>query len=152
MKLVFKPIAARAAIIRNLLILLRPETSTAGKSPRLVSMDMARNPRMNHGKIEQMRTLTPSAWDFCFFFRCRLMAANDNTAGIMARVLVSLTMVAKSPAASLKAYPVATTLEVSLTAVPAHRPNAASESPSHRPSNGNTTIIMVSKRKVADIP
>ena len=80
------------------------------------------------------------------------MAANDNTAGIMARVLVSLTMVAKSPAASLKAYPVATTLEVSLTAVPAHRPNAASESPSHRPSNGNTTIIMVSKRKVADIP
>ena len=37
------------------------------------------------------------------FFRCRLMAENASTAGMMASVRVSLTMVAKSPAASLKA-------------------------------------------------
>ncbi len=70
----------------------------------------------------------------------------------MESVLVSFTIVAKSPAASLNAYPVATTLEVSLTAVPAQRPKAASESPRSLPSIGNTTTITVSKRKVADIP
>ena len=40
----------------------------------------------------------------CFLFLSRrLMAAKTRTVGMMARVLVSLTMVAKSPAASLKA-------------------------------------------------
>ena len=81
-----------------------------------------------------------------------LIAAKTRTAGIIESVRVSFTIVAKSPAASLNAYPVATTLEVSFTAVPAQRPNAASESPRKLPSIGNTTTIIVSNRKVADIP
>ena len=46
----------------------------------------------------------------------------------------------------------ATTLEVSFTAVPAHSPKAASESPNFRPSSGNTRIITISNRNVADMP
>ena len=103
LKLVFRPMAARAATIRNLLMVFRPETSPAGRRPRLVSRDMARNARMNQGKMERMRTLTPLAWALSFFFRCRLMAAKTRTAGMIASVRVSLTIVAKSPAASLKA-------------------------------------------------
>ena len=66
-------------------------------------------------------------------------------------VLVSLTIVAKSPAPSEKAYPAATTLDVSFTAVPAHKPYAISLSPSIRPIIGNKTIIAIWNKKVADI-
>lgn len=45
--------------------------------------------------------------------------AKVKTVGIIESVLVNLTIVAKSPAPSEKAYPVATTDEVSFTAVPA---------------------------------
>ena len=58
---------------------------------------------------------------------------------------------AKSPAASEKAYPAATTLDVSFTAVPDHNPYAISESPIAFPIIGKSTIIAISKRKVADI-
>ena len=79
------------------------------------------------------------------------MSANVITVGIMASVLVSFTIVAKSPAASEKAYPVATTEDVSLTAVPAQMPKATSLIPSAFPMMGKRTIIAISKRKVADI-
>ena len=65
---------------------------------------MAKKPRMNHGKTDFMLTFT-LAPSLCASLRLsrRLMAAKTRTVGMMARVLVSLTMVAKSPAASLKA-------------------------------------------------
>ena len=78
-------------------------------------------------------------------------AAKMMTVGIMESVRVSLTIVAKSPAVSENAYPAATTLEVSLTAVPAHKPYAISLNPIARPKIGNRTIIAISNRKVADI-
>ena len=149
---VVNPIAVSAATMRYLLTVFRTEAAAAGISPRLVSADMARKPRMNHGKIFERRTLTPGAFDCAFFLRWIWIAANTRTAGMMARVRVSFTIVAKSPAASLNAYPVATTLDVSLTAVPAHSPNAASDSPIARPSSGKTTIITVSNKNVADNP
>jgi hypothetical protein len=49
---------------------------------------------------------------------------------------VSFTTVATEPAAGAYANPVATTCDVSLTAVPAHVPKAASLMPSAWPSIG----------------
>lgn len=60
----------------------------------------------------------------------------------MARLRVSLTTVATSPAAGENAYPVATTCAVSLTASPAHVPKVASVSPSPAPRIGNTRTPM----------
>ena len=152
-KSVLSPIAARAATIRNLLIVFRMDAVEVGIRPMLQRSDMARKPRMNHGKTDFMLTFAELFRAAAsFFFRCMLITEKTSTVGMMARVLVSLTMVAKSPAASLKAKPVATTLEVSLTAVPAQRPKAASDRPMARPRIGNTTIMMVSNRKVADMP
>ena len=65
---------------------------------------MARKPRMNHGKtlFHLICTAPPDA-AASFFFRCILTNENTTTVGMMASVRVSLTMVAKSPAPSLKA-------------------------------------------------
>ena len=80
-------------------------SEAAGMTPTLHRMDIARKPRMNHGNTDFILTLTP--WlPLCaaaFFLRCTLMAAKTSTVGMMASVRVSLTIVAKSPAASLKA-------------------------------------------------
>ena len=79
------------------------------------------------------------------------MKAKVTTVGMIARVLVSFTIVAKSPAASENAYPVATTEDVSLTAVPAQIPKAWSDIPRDLHIMGNRTIIAISNRKVADM-
>ena len=104
-KLVLRPMAASAATIRNLLMLLSVAARGAGMTPREHKIDIARKPRINHGKTDFMLTLTPwlplCAASFCF--RRMLMAAKTSTVGMMASVRVSLTIVAKSPAASLKA-------------------------------------------------
>ena len=104
-KFVLRPMAASAATIRNLLMLLSVVARPAGMTPTLHRMDIARKPRMNHGNTDFILTLTP--WSpLCaaaFFLRCTLMAAKTSTVGMMASVRVSLTIVAKSPAASLKA-------------------------------------------------
>ena len=60
-----------------------------------------------------------------------------SSTGRIARLRVSLTTVATSPAAGEKAYPVATTCAVSLTASPAHVPKTASDSPSAAPRIGS---------------
>lgn len=103
LKSVFRPMAASAATIKNLLASLSIEAAFAGIRPRLVRPDMARKPRMNHGKILEMLTFAADAPACSFFLICRLIAENASTAGMMDSVRVSLTMVAKSPAASLKA-------------------------------------------------
>ena len=77
------------------------------------------------------------------------MIEKTTTVGMITRVRVSLTVVAKSPAASLKAYPAATTEEVSFTAVPVHRPYARFERFRYRPMIGKAIIMNISKIKVA---
>ena len=125
LKLVPNPIAASAVIIRNLLNSFAPEESAAGITPKLLVIASAINPMINHGN--SVHTLTffaaslPTARLF-FLIVCRLMNEKISTVGIMDSVRVSFTIVAKSPAASEKAYPAATTLDVSFTAVPAQRP------------------------------
>ena len=118
-KLVFRPMAANAVTMRNLLISLSTEATEAGMKPRLFTPHRARKPRMNHGKTDFILTLTadgsPAA---SFFFTCMPMRAKISTVGIIASVRVSFTIVAKSPACSLKASPAATTLDVSFAAVP----------------------------------
>ena len=74
-----------------------------------------------------------------------------STTGTMDRVLVSLTMREKFPAASEKAYPAATTDEVSLTAVPVQSPNPKSLMPKYFPAMGNRITIMMSNRNVAEM-
>jgi hypothetical protein len=75
---------------------------------------------------------------------------NTRTVGIIDRVLVSFTIVAKSPAASEKEYPVATTDDVSFTAVPAQRPNASLDIPKALPIIGKSNMIAISNKNVAD--
>lgn len=103
-KLVFRPMAANAVTMRNLLISLSTEATEAGMYPRLFTPHRARKPRMNHGKTDFILTLTadgsPAA---SFFFTCMTMRAKISTVGMIASVRVSFTIVAKSPACSLKA-------------------------------------------------
>ena len=74
-----------------------------------------------------------------------------STTGTMDRVLVSLTMSEKFPAASEKAYPAATTDEVSLTAVPVQSPNPRSLMPKYFPAMGKRMTMTMSNRNVAEI-
>ena len=103
LKLVFKPIAARAATIKNLLTVFIAAVKAAGRRPMLVKPDITRKKTINQGKMDLMLTFADLLSAFCFFLIWRLIAAKTRTAGMMERVLVSFTMVAKSPAASLKA-------------------------------------------------
>ena len=103
LKSVFRPMAPSAATIRNLLTDFMVEISVTGNSSKLANTDMPIKPKINQGKMDLMLTLTALLSAFCFLLKCRLMAANTSTAGMMDKVLVSFTMVAKSPAASLKA-------------------------------------------------
>ena len=48
---VFKPIAANALTMRNLLTFFEPDTIAEGIENTLVITDMARKPRMNQGNI-----------------------------------------------------------------------------------------------------
>ena len=98
--------AARALTIRNLLTLFVPVTTAAGMGRRLATMDIARNPKINHGNILESLKLAfrspPSALLAIASFLLILswMSEKVTTVGMMASVLVSFTMVAKSPAAS----------------------------------------------------
>ena len=60
-KEVFRPMAARAQTIRNLLALLVPDTTAAGMGKMLATMDIARKPRMNQGKIFTIEKLAFSS-------------------------------------------------------------------------------------------
>ena len=50
-KEVFRPMAARAHTIRNLLTVLVLATMAVGIETKLATTDMARKPRINQGKI-----------------------------------------------------------------------------------------------------
>ena len=153
----FKPIAASAQTIRNLLRAFVPDITVAGIGKILAMQDMITKPIINQGNIFLMlkfALMELSFWHVALAslrFRLSWINAKAMTVGIMASVLVSFTIVAKSPAPSEKAYPVATTEEVSFTAVPAQMPKASSVMPSALPIIGKRTIIAISKRNVADI-
>ena len=104
LKSVFSPMAASAATIRNLLT----DFSAAGQRRRNESE--ARQARHGQEAEDEPREHGfPVHLDgraLCrrfFFFTWTPIAANTNTDGMMASVRVSFTIVAKSPAASLKA-------------------------------------------------
>ena len=108
-KEVFKPIADKAQTMRNLLARFVAETRAAGIGNKLATMDIARKPRMNQGKILAMLKFALRSLPFWLLEMAsfRLMRswikAKTTTVGMIASVLVSFTMVAKSPAPSEKA-------------------------------------------------
>ena len=61
---VFKPMAANAHTIRNLLALLVPDTTAAGIGNTLATIDIARNPRINQGNIFAMLKFAFSSLPF----------------------------------------------------------------------------------------
>jgi hypothetical protein len=86
-----------------------------------LSSEVAKNHSINHGNIfDKFKFMELSALTTDFFFCIAIIIENIIDIGIIRVVLVSLTMVEYSPAMLLKAYPAATTDEVSLIAVPAH--------------------------------
>lgn len=96
--------------------------------PKLLINDNPKNANINQGNKDVILTLLwlvviPSEF---LALMCALIIEKISTVGMIESVRVSFTIVAKSPATSLKAYPAATTLEVSFTAVPAHSPYAIS--------------------------
>ena len=154
---VFKPIAARAETMKNLLADLVCTSTGDGMVKMLATTDIATKATINQGKIFQrlkfaFNSLSLSPLIFASLrLRARLIKAKIKTVGMMESVLVSFTMVAKSPAASEKAYPVATTDDVSFTAVPAQSPKAISLKPIALPMIGKSKIIAISNKKVADM-
>ena len=121
-KSVFIPMAANADTIKNLLKDFMVLETVIGMKPRLLIIAIA---NINHGNNDVILTCLwheVFSLDFLLFIRV-LIREKTNTVGIIDNVRVSFTIVAKSPAASLKAYPAATTLDVSLTAVPVHNPS-----------------------------
>ena len=106
---VFSPMAASAQTMRNLLVFLVIATNSAGMEIRLATITIAKNPKMNQGNtLLNLKFALRSDADCAFanasFFLIRSwMSAKVSTVGMMASVLVSFTMVAKSPAASEKA-------------------------------------------------
>ena len=103
---VFSPIAARAQTIKNLLTFFVEVTISAGMGNTLEAITIAKNPKMNHGKIfVSLKFILRSSVDSdfanaSFFFKRKEMKAKVITVGIIASVLVNFTIVAKSPAAS----------------------------------------------------
>lgn len=72
---VLRPIAARAQTIRNLLVALVAQTTSAGIEMMLATIDMARNPRINQGKIFLMLKFALSS----------LLSAPERTASLLFR-------------------------------------------------------------------
>ena len=102
--LVPKPIAASAVTIKNLLVPFRIPDAVAGIKPTLFKIANNKNPPINHGIIFIRFTFCPLLTAFNSFCFMRVpMYAKTKTVGMIAIVLVSFTIVAKSPAISEKA-------------------------------------------------
>ena len=76
LKEVFNPIAASAHTIKNLLTDLEVETTAVGMGKILAMMDIAKNPKINQGKIFailKLAVMSFSHWPFfmaSFLCRC----------------------------------------------------------------------------------
>ncbi len=147
-RLVFNPIAAKAIDKKNFDKNDTPATILSGTNPVLLIPTTIRNPRINHGNTLPIFTFSADCDDVFVF---EYIHEKISTIGTMKRVLVSLTIVAREPAASEKEYPAATTEDVSLTAVPIQSPYPLSPRPRSRPIQGKAITVIISKIKVADI-
>ena len=113
-------------------MLFSSKTEGTRISAILLSATNPRNARMNHGNIFAMEKLffpfvllsavIASVPAFCAAMVRWFIYPKRSTIGTIERVRVSFTIVAKFPAVSEKAYPAATTEDVSFTAVPAQSP------------------------------
>lgn len=102
LKSVLRPTAARAIAMRNLLTCFKGCCIGIGMKPRVLATAPTANNKINHGK--SALTLTPLV--DLFWAPTILYGANIekiSAMGTMDVVRVSLTIVAKSPAASLNA-------------------------------------------------
>ena len=101
LRLVFNPIAANAIDKENFDRNDIPSTILSGTRPVLLMPTTARNPRINHGNILPMFTFSVACDGVSFFV---YIHEKISTIGTMKSVLVSLTIVAREPAASENAY------------------------------------------------
>ena len=118
----------------------------------MVMMDATKNSSTNQGKIFLMFTWAPP----CFPSRRVRSSASTSVMGMMASVRVIFTMAAVSSVLAPGCIPsqaeaAAVTEEVSLTAVPAKRPNPSLERPNAPPSVGKISAAMTLKRKMTEM-
>ena len=147
---VFKPIAAIAITIKNLLKSLIGAVIVVGKLNTVVIIDAKTKKRIKYGKIFLRFTL------LLFFSLSRVrLKARTRVIGMIASVLVSLTIVAWSnvllPWIPSQAVAVAVTDEVSLTALPANNPKPSFERPRIPPNVGKINAAKILNRKITEI-
>ena len=156
--LVFRPMAAIAIIMKNLLKSLNGVKNSDG-TPALTAMvvitEAATKNKMKKGKIFLKETFSE---EFPSFFARR--KARKRVIGIMARVRVSLTVTALSKVACPRLWmeshveAAAVTEDVSLTAVPAKIPKASplvEENPTSAPNSGKRRAARMLKKKITEM-
>lgn len=94
---------ARAMTIRNLLMSLKVWPTLSGMKPAVLMTVRAKKPKINQGITFVKENFAFSCLCSSLDFMWALIRAKTMTVGMMTRVRVSLTMVAKSPAPSEKA-------------------------------------------------
>lgn len=139
--LVLSPIEARATIIKNLDIDFSVFDIPTGINPKEFRAAIIINKNINTGIADFMLNSDFSSLTEFSLFE---IIENITTVGIKASVLVSFTIVAKSPADSEQAYPAANTDDVSLMASPDQSPNAISVISNIPPINGKSIIKTIS--------
>ena len=88
--LVFKPMAAKAVTIKNLLAVFIMPDRAEGITPTLLRIASRRKPPINQGMILKRLTFLPSPEVFSSFCLMRVPTqANTNTVGMIAMVRVS---------------------------------------------------------------
>ena len=158
---VFRPIAAIASTMKNLLSSLIGE-NTPALTPRdsaiVVMMEAATKYRIKNGKICFKLTFFPASPLFFSFWVRR--KARTSVIGIIARVRVSFTVTAVSSVAEPSPHilshveAAAVTEEVSFTAVPAKIPKASPvfvAKPMSFPKVGNSSAASTLKKKITEM-
>jgi len=151
LKLVFRPMADKAIIMQNFEDLEKAFTRAPGMIPALRIATITRKKMMKYGKIFFKLTDIHPLPLSDLASSLSVIIEKIKTYGIMNNVLVSFTMTAVLPANSEKAYPAATTEDVSLTAVPTHKPYPTLDMPSAIPIHGIITTVRISKMNVDEI-
>ena len=150
--LVFRPIAAIAMTIKNLLISFKGFVTAAGRWKTVVTTEASKKNSTKKGKIFFRLTFAPSA--LCLSRRVRTNASTS-VIGMIASVRVSLTIAAASsvllPWIPSQACAAAVTEEVSLIAVPANRPKPSLDRPSSPPSVGKISAAITLNRKITEM-
>lgn len=90
MKFVFKPIADMAIVIKYLLMLFIVSVKATERLKTVAMIDATKKYRINMGKVSCRRNFLPEA----FLLFLSLYMANPRVMGMIAKVLVNLTIVA----------------------------------------------------------